>query len=98
MSAPTPAERAQVIAGLRELADLLEAHLPLGPRDLYQRGRRTGAIAVQRSTVAMAQHVPPRGKKHTAPTHRPALDPSAPPARPLSDGHPGVSAPAPPAP
>lgn len=26
MSAPTAAERAQVIAGLRELADLLEAH------------------------------------------------------------------------
>ena len=38
MSAPTPAERAQVIAGLRELADLLEAN-PALPVEKYTRMR-----------------------------------------------------------
>lgn len=37
MSAPTAAERAQVIAGLRELAGLLEAHpeLPVGKYPMF---------------------------------------------------------------
>lgn len=38
MSAPTPAERAQVIAGLRELASLLEAN-PALPVEKYTRMR-----------------------------------------------------------
>ena len=43
MSAPTPAERAQVIAGLRQLADLLEAN-PALPVEKYTRMRVSAGL------------------------------------------------------